>query len=342
MRTLAPLLRVSGCALVLVAIARCGSSSPSNPNDAPTSAVIGTTGGTITSADGVFDVIVPPGAVSSDVTMTVTPTNVAPAGALGLAYGVEPLATVLQAPVTLVFHYASVNLDGTDPSTLFASTTNGTIWQNLPDPLWSAASKTISGTTLLFSVFGITGATVTTIAEDGGVETRDGSTVPIEDGSAALCTGTLTSSTAGSDCEISESCSDGHQYVMDCSVVSNTCTCKKDGVETATAGVACSSLNASSLQACDYPVGTIAPAATDEAGLSCLFQIVQPSDAGDDAGASCSVTENCGPAGVYVLLCNGSTGNCTCIQDGQLTGAASASCSTLGQSSITKCGFPGP
>jgi hypothetical protein len=335
-------LRVSVSAVALLAMARCSSSS-SNPKDAPTSAVIGVTGGTIASADGVFDIIVPPGAVSSDVTMTVTPTNVAPPGEVGLAYGVEPIDTILQAPVTVVFHYASVDLGGKDPSTLFAGTTNGVIWQDLPNPISTAASQTISATTLVFSVFGLIGLTSTSIEPDGGVvATPDAGAT--EDASNAVCSGTLSPTSDGSNCSINEACNDGHEYSIVCSPTSNTCACFKDSTQTTTAGVTCATLAAASLQQCGYPVGTITPLVVEEAGVACTYFVNQDSDdAGtEDGGPSCSVTENCGAEGEFFLKCNAATTHCTCSENGQLSGTTSQSCVGLTNAAILKCGFPGP
>ncbi len=88
----------------------------------PVTKTIGAAGGTISSADGRMDLIIPPGALSSDVAITIQPiTNECPGG-LGAGYDFLPNGTKFSTPATLVFHYADSDVNGTDPDLIYYAT----------------------------------------------------------------------------------------------------------------------------------------------------------------------------------------------------------------------------
>ena len=76
-----------------------------SPIGTPSTASIGASGGTIQSTDGRLTVIIPAGALSSNVQISVQPiSNQAPLS-FGNAYRLQPEGTTFAIPATLVFHY---------------------------------------------------------------------------------------------------------------------------------------------------------------------------------------------------------------------------------------------
>ena len=85
----------------------------------PVSKIIGAAGGTLVSADSIVELNIPPGALSSDVNVSIQPvTNEAPGG-IGLSYDFLPNGTVFRTPVTATFHYSDDSLIGTLPELLW-------------------------------------------------------------------------------------------------------------------------------------------------------------------------------------------------------------------------------
>ncbi len=85
------------------------------PAGNPVSKTIGVAGGTISSADGRVDLIIPAGALTSDVAISIQPiTNECPGG-IGLAYDLLPNGTKFLTPATLTLHYTDDDVNGTDP-----------------------------------------------------------------------------------------------------------------------------------------------------------------------------------------------------------------------------------
>src|SRR5579864_3487419 len=92
------------------------------PVGTPVTKTIGAAGGTISSADGRIDLIIPPGALSSDLAITIQPiTNQCPGG-LGAGYDFLPNGTKFSTPATLIFHYADSDVNGTDPDLIYYAT----------------------------------------------------------------------------------------------------------------------------------------------------------------------------------------------------------------------------
>jgi hypothetical protein len=92
------------------------------PNGNPVTKTVGVAGGTISSADGRMDLIIPPGALSSDLAITIQPiTNECPGG-LGAGYDFLPNGTKFSTPATLVFHYTDSDVNGTDPDLIYYAT----------------------------------------------------------------------------------------------------------------------------------------------------------------------------------------------------------------------------
>jgi hypothetical protein len=96
------------------------------PIGTPVTKTIGAAGGTISSTDGRMDLIIPPGALSTNVAITIQSiTNECPGG-LGAGYDFLPNGTKFSTPATLIFHYADSDVNGTDPDLLYYATQDST------------------------------------------------------------------------------------------------------------------------------------------------------------------------------------------------------------------------
>src|SRR5450432_794725 len=85
------------------------------PIGSPVTKTIGAAGGTIISGDGRAELIIPAGALSSDLAISIQPiTNECPNGA-GVAYDFLPNGTKFLIPATLTIHYTDDDEDGTIP-----------------------------------------------------------------------------------------------------------------------------------------------------------------------------------------------------------------------------------
>jgi hypothetical protein len=95
---------------------------------------IDASGGTITSSDGVLQLTIPPGALSTPTVIGIQPvTNTIPK-ALYSGYSLTPNGQQFQKPVTLVFHYKDEDVDTTDPAGMgVAYHPHFTIFDLLPD-----------------------------------------------------------------------------------------------------------------------------------------------------------------------------------------------------------------
>ncbi len=111
----------------------------------PVTKTIGSTGGTISSDDGRMDLIIPPGALTSDVAITIQPiTNECPGG-LGAGYDFLPNGTKFSTPATLIFHYADSDVNGTDPDLIYFATQDSTrAWDVDIEKDVDTVAKTIS------------------------------------------------------------------------------------------------------------------------------------------------------------------------------------------------------
>jgi hypothetical protein len=158
--------------------AGCGGGHPPAATGPTASAVVGTAGGTVMTADGALKVAIPAGALPADVTVTVTPTSAPGGGAVGTVYEIGPTGTQFSSPVTLSLHYDSANLNGASEGSLRVATFAGGSWQILAGAAVDTSTKTVTGTTTHLSPYGIvaesSGAICATIG--GGVRCTNAST----------------------------------------------------------------------------------------------------------------------------------------------------------------------
>jgi hypothetical protein len=115
------------------------------PDGNPVTKTIGATGGTISSADGRIDLVIPPGALSSDIALTIQPiTNECPGG-IGAGYDFQPNGTKFSIPATLIFHYTDSDVNGTDPDFIYYATQDSTLaWDVDIEKDVDTVAKTIS------------------------------------------------------------------------------------------------------------------------------------------------------------------------------------------------------
>ena len=132
--TLAVKFRIEQGAVVIVA--------PGTPTP------VGTSGGTVTSADGEVGLIIPPTALSTSTPITVAPSTgtVDPGVLAGSVYDLEPSGTTFATPVTLTIQYDPSKIPaGLHESSLKLYENSGTGWQRVPGSGPSLTDHTVSG-----------------------------------------------------------------------------------------------------------------------------------------------------------------------------------------------------
>jgi hypothetical protein len=123
--------------------------TPAGPE---TKSTVGASGGTVTSADGRLEVVIPPGALPGDTDITLQPITGTAPGALGGGYRLAKADTSdFVKPVDVRFHLTASEVSAAAPALL------GVAWQ-LPDDTWEkpaskfdAASGVVSASTTHFS-----------------------------------------------------------------------------------------------------------------------------------------------------------------------------------------------
>jgi hypothetical protein len=123
---------VTGCIKSILPSDNSGSDSSSNESPAitdvgtpignPSTKTIGSSGGTLTSPDGKFDLTVPAGALNSDLAISIQPVSNEAPGGIGVGYDLLPNGTKFNVPVTLTYHYADSDIVGTNPELFFIAT----------------------------------------------------------------------------------------------------------------------------------------------------------------------------------------------------------------------------
>src|SRR6185369_15766210 len=100
------------------------------PVDDPVTKTIGASGGSIISGDGIVELNIPAGALSSNTEISIQPvTNEAPGG-IGLSYHLMPDGTKFSTPAKLIFHYTDHDISGSVPYLLYiAYQDSANIWR---------------------------------------------------------------------------------------------------------------------------------------------------------------------------------------------------------------------
>jgi hypothetical protein len=127
------------CATVLVA---CEEVDDTFNEESVSGTTIGVTGGFVTSHDGVFTAVFPPGALRQTYVITVRIVEDAPRS-LGAAYSVQGMASI-DAPIFLEYRYAIPQVDGRDPMRLDIGRQSNEHWLPLPRVDHNESTQTVS------------------------------------------------------------------------------------------------------------------------------------------------------------------------------------------------------
>lgn len=120
------------------------------PVGPPTTATIGTAGGTIASSDGKLSITIPAGDLATDTTISVQGiTNNAPGG-LGTAYRLGPRGMHFSSPVSLRFSYANDTIQIPELTGVAYQDTDG-VWYAPPDYSVDSLTQTVSAPVNHFS-----------------------------------------------------------------------------------------------------------------------------------------------------------------------------------------------
>lgn len=119
---------------------------------------VGREGGVVTSPDGRVTLEIPAGALKSRVDVSIDELDTEmPAGAVGLAYAIEPAGVPLLRPATLTFDLSDDEARGLGPAEaglavedLALHTEKGGAWDRLPDREADPERRTVSGSVLFF------------------------------------------------------------------------------------------------------------------------------------------------------------------------------------------------
>ncbi len=124
--------------------------------------LVGATGGTVASSDGRVTLILPAGAVSTGLALTITPTASPPtplAGTTavrGTTYVFGPEGAQFGVPVTVTIKYDPASLPAwVLPGDLVIQRWNGTQWSKLTNLVVNSAARTVTGQTPGFSTVGV-------------------------------------------------------------------------------------------------------------------------------------------------------------------------------------------
>ena len=144
-------------AMFAALVGACGGSSTTTVTPPPAGTTIGPSGGTVTSSDGVAQLIFPAGALASSVNITTATMTDAPAVS-GLvsatAYDFGPSGTQFAQPVTITLKYLNSQLPtGVSPAFLGLYLRSGTTWQAVAGSTVDTTARTVTGTTTHFSGF---------------------------------------------------------------------------------------------------------------------------------------------------------------------------------------------
>ncbi|MCH9687247.1 MAG: VCBS repeat-containing protein [Deltaproteobacteria bacterium] len=120
---------LAGTGLVCALGSGCSGALDEPQDDSLVGVQLGPEGGLLASQDGVLSIIIPPGALSEVVVITVGLTTESPAS-LGTAYRVQP-SIDLAVPAIVAYRYTGVELDDRDPTTLALAFDGGGAWEPL-------------------------------------------------------------------------------------------------------------------------------------------------------------------------------------------------------------------
>jgi hypothetical protein len=223
-------------ALGVGAAAGCAGKTSSASTPAPTSQVVGSGGGTVTSSDGQVTIAIPAGALSSDVTITITPLgDIAPPGVItvGGAYQFGPPNATFAAQVTIMLPYDGSKIPAPNTaSSVLVFTAVDAMGSFTRIPTRQVDASHVRVDVLHFSAYvaGVPGATTT----------GDGSVVqPACDNVGVFCD-YAQNIDGGIGCDCNLTCN-GIVYSMQC--ICGACACYQDSTSTQTFSLPVSACN---------------------------------------------------------------------------------------------------
>jgi hypothetical protein len=273
--------------LAVASLAHC--SNPSNTQVA-TSMVIGPGGGALASYDYVVEILVPPGALTHDETLSIS--QVTPpdsASALAPAYTIGPAGLAFAAPAVVSFAQGAVEAETFhDPTDLRVAAFTSGSWSPLANPSFDPLAGTLEGTTAQLG----SGA-YSVVIPSGGVcatVTLAGATCdPAYPGKCGAFAGAVVASCSATSSAATVSCCFPAGQAA-CFVQSEPDGC----------GSPCASFPGSTVESCvpdvGPPLGAGVPGGLPQS--TCCFAsgaavCVAPTPAGCPAGSSASVTGAC-------------------------------------------------
>lgn len=117
----------------------CSASAPSDGRPV-TRQVVGPMGGTAGTSNGRIKVLIPAGALKTNVDITIQQIDAPGPGAIGPVFEVGPTGTQFAMPVTLAIKFTSADLDGRSPSSLHVATFSRGSWVPVVSSVNLAAS----------------------------------------------------------------------------------------------------------------------------------------------------------------------------------------------------------
>lgn len=142
--------------LCFMALSGCGGGGDGTPagkpQGTPSSAVIGASGGQLSTPDGRLTVDVPAGAFTKDETVSIQAISNEAHGGLGIAYRITPEGLHTSVPMTLRFHFDDAEIASTSTRYLSVAYQDASgVWHAYRSPALNAADKTLSVQTTHFS-----------------------------------------------------------------------------------------------------------------------------------------------------------------------------------------------
>lgn len=266
---------VGALALLIGASPACGGKTSSG--DAPAaqtspsaSQVVGAAGGTVTTSDGAASVVIPQGALSSDVTVTIdklTDVTIPGRQLLSDAFELGPDGTTFAKPITVTLK--TRNFTASFPP-VEMSVGVGSVFSTLPTTVSDGFH--VSATTTHFSTYAVT-------VVDGalGNDPPDATVTPPNDSNCLVTCEGPENIDGGIGCHCGVTCN-GIAYDLQC--VCGACTCYQDGVAGKTATLSTSACDTGGMglvttyfNTCGYPGakngGGAGGPVSNDAGGSC-------------------------------------------------------------------------
>ena len=136
------LAKLATTCLALVTLAACDAAGEG----------IGPEGGVVVSDDGRLTLDIPEGALGDPVEITIEEVDDLPEDALGPAYRVEPVGTVFEGPVQVVYNFGARGME-VDSSDVALVVERGSEWTVMPDRRVYGEEGLVSASALYLSTF---------------------------------------------------------------------------------------------------------------------------------------------------------------------------------------------